>query len=166
MIVDLLQPFQGHVRVYLRGGQALLAEHLLDLPEVAPAVKKVRGKAVPESVRGDPLEGLHAAEPALEHPGHARVAQALTLGIDEKRRGPGKAASGLGIAPTTAQILPDAGKGAVAHRHEALLAALAEDPDEPAQKVYVPAVETAELGTPQAAGIQELEDGPVALPDL
>ena len=41
------------MRVDLRGGDAGVAEHLLNLPQVGPAGEHVRGEAVPQGVGAD-----------------------------------------------------------------------------------------------------------------
>ena len=53
-------------------------------------------------------------------------------------------------------------EGDVADRHQALLVALADDPDEGAVGREVLAIEPDRLADPQAGGIQQLEQGPVA----
>ena len=45
--VDPLEPGGVHMRVDLRGGNARVAKHLLDLPQVGSAGEHVRGETVP-----------------------------------------------------------------------------------------------------------------------
>jgi hypothetical protein len=46
--MHFFQPRVIDVRVDLRRGDAGVAEHFLDLPQVGPAGQKVRGEAMPE----------------------------------------------------------------------------------------------------------------------
>ena len=53
LLVDLLQPRLLDVRINLRGRNAAVAQHLLNLPQVSPTRKQVRGETVPQCVRTD-----------------------------------------------------------------------------------------------------------------
>jgi hypothetical protein len=44
-------PRRRHVRVNLRGRHRLVPEHLLDRPEVGPAIQELRRERVPEKAR-------------------------------------------------------------------------------------------------------------------
>src|SRR5829696_5070437 len=52
--VAVLQPLGRHVGVDLGGRQVLVAEQLLDAPDVGPGVQHVRGERVPQGVRRRP----------------------------------------------------------------------------------------------------------------
>ena len=53
LLVDSFQPAVFDVRVNLRGGNAGMAEHFLQCPNVRTAGQQMRGKTVPESMRAD-----------------------------------------------------------------------------------------------------------------
>ena len=146
--------------VDLRGGQALVAQHLLHRAQVAAGVEQVGGEAVAQGVRGDGLEPARAAQPAFEQERHARVGEAPAAVVEEER------ALALGGARAAlAQVLPQAGEGGIAHRHEPLPGALAHDPHEPRNEIHVPHVEGRQLRAAQAAGVEQLQDGAVPLPE-
>src|SRR5258706_8544522 len=50
--VDLLQLLQADVGVDLGGGKTRVAEHLLHGADIRPPIQEVRGKRMPERVRG------------------------------------------------------------------------------------------------------------------
>ena len=64
--------------------------------------------------------------------------------------------------PGLAQVAGDGERGELAERHDALLRALAAHPHELLVEVDVAEVETDRLGAPEAGGVDELEDRPVA----
>jgi hypothetical protein len=66
-----------------------------------------------------------------------------------------------GLEPVLAgprEVARDPRDGDVAHRHHALLVALADDPDEPAVEREVLAVQAHRLAHPQASRVQQLEE--------
>ena len=51
--VDLEEPFEVHVRVFLGCSQAFVAEKLLNRTQIRASAQKVRGKGVAEGVGAD-----------------------------------------------------------------------------------------------------------------
>ncbi len=61
LIINGKQPLPIHFRVDLGGGEAGVAQELLDLPQIRPGRKEMRGKRVPQRMRrcrGGQLQGL------------------------------------------------------------------------------------------------------------
>jgi hypothetical protein len=55
LLVDRAEVLAVDVGVELCGGQIGVSEHLLDRPEIGPALEEMGGKGVAEGVRGDPF---------------------------------------------------------------------------------------------------------------
>ena len=53
VLIDLLQVGGGHVRVDLRGGEIRMPQHLLNGPQIGPALQEMGGERVAERVRGN-----------------------------------------------------------------------------------------------------------------
>ena len=51
LVVGLLDPLGGHVRVHLRCREIRVLQHLLHASQVCPSIKHVRGVAVAQLVR-------------------------------------------------------------------------------------------------------------------
>src|SRR4030065_1803086 len=63
LLVDLTEPFRGHVGVDLGRRDVGVPEHRLHRPQVRPARQQVPGERVAQRVRGD-----RVAEPGLPRP--------------------------------------------------------------------------------------------------
>ena len=66
LAVHFLEPRLFHVRVDLRRGDAGVAQHFLDLPQVGAAAEQVRGEAVPQRVRTDRVRQAGARRVPLD----------------------------------------------------------------------------------------------------
>ena len=77
----------GYVRVELGRGEIGVAEHLLDAPEVGPALEQVRRERVAEKVRMDAL-GLEARSlgEAAQDQERAGAREAAAAGVQEELR--------------------------------------------------------------------------------
>jgi len=125
MLVDnFAQPATRHVRIHLRGGNIGVTQHDLDAAQVRAALHQMRGKTVPDDVRGQPAEDSRAASVLADQsperlPGHGRPAcrdeQVTARPALQQFWSPGL------------QIAVDRGAGGVAKRDHALLVALTDD---------------------------------------
>ena len=80
---NILVPGAGvNMRVYFRGEDGFVAQHLLDYPEVGPVLYQVRGEGMAESMRGNLLMDagqhgllLHQLEQGYTAEGFAETVQ-------------------------------------------------------------------------------------------
>jgi hypothetical protein len=66
LLVQVLQPFSGNVRINLCAGQIGMAEHDLNAPEICPVFEEVGGKRVPQCVWRDILANGGLKSPFLD----------------------------------------------------------------------------------------------------
>jgi hypothetical protein len=158
LIVDRRQMLEIEVRIHLRRGDAGVAEHLLDRAQVARGLQHVRGERMAQHVRMHPCrQALRQAAPLQPQLDHAH-AQTLAALADKQRRF-------VGAARRCALPGPDRDRfpGLAADRHEAQLAALAEDAHLAGQQVFeTRQVERREFGQAQAGGVEQFEHRLVA----
>ena len=100
------------------------------------------------------------AAQAVEDPADVAGPEPGAAPVHEDRLG----GSGHG-GPTPGEPLPEGLRRPIVDRHPALLASLAQHGHRAATQVDPAAVEPAELGDPQAGGVEQLEHGPVTLVD-
>src|SRR5690606_37656111 len=143
--VRLPEAIRADVGVALRGGEGRVPQQLLDRPQVCAALEQVGGSRVSESVRTDVRRTGHLFHPPVNHlPHHPRV-DASSTGTQEEGW-PG--AGGGQLRTTGAQPPLHSLAGGEPVRHAALLAPLAEDPDDAAVPVDVVDVEADQLPHP------------------
>src|SRR5450631_4567276 len=116
--------------VDLGGGQALVAEQLLDHPQVGPAIEEVGREAVPEGVRrhaqrqaGPGPQAIEAEAQPAHAEGPAAVVQEDLAGRFGVRRGMGQE-----NRPAVRDVRLEGGPGGPAQQPDPLLAARAQDP--------------------------------------
>ena len=56
LVDNFAEPAPRHVRIHLRGGNVGVSQHDLDAAQVRAALHQMRGKTVPDDVRGQPAE--------------------------------------------------------------------------------------------------------------
>jgi hypothetical protein len=136
-----------------------VAEHLLDAAEVGAAFEQVRRERVPEQVR------VYAArlEPRLlgqtaQDQEDAGARERAALGVQEKL---GTVAA-IEEGTAAREVALQRGGSVPAERHYALLAALADHPDEPFLEIDAALLEADRLGDAQAGAVEKLDQGAVA----
>ena len=139
-----------------------MTEQLLHGSQVGPALEQVGGRAVPQPVGSDVGRPGHLGDATVDERPHGSLVDPATPGTDEEG-GPGAVGHEAGTAGREPAV--DRPRGWVAERHAALLAALAEHPDEVALPVDVAEVEGDELTDADARRVEQLEHGRVAHPD-
>src|SRR5512143_4285711 len=81
MLIDnFAEPAPRHVGVNLGGGNVGVSQHDLDASKVRAALHQMRGKTVPDDVRGQPAENSNAASMLADQgperlAGHGRSAR-------------------------------------------------------------------------------------------
>jgi len=146
------------MRIYLCGGKICVPKHLLNCPQVCAIFQKMRGKTVPDSMRGIAfLQSNQPDEPLqnyIELPIVKRLArvgqkQMVVFTFRVKLRSDGK----IGL---------DGLYCGSAHRHDALLIAFAFHSEQAFFDVQIAQQDTANLADTQAGRIYQLKDGTVA----
>ena len=123
-------------------------------------LQEVRGKRVAHHVRRQVRGNLRHPAVALDDlpetlPGHALA----TIGQEQHLATPGVQRR-AGLVEVARQPLPRL----AAHRHDALLVALAPDPDKARVEPELANLERHQLGNPNAGGVERLQHRPVAQP--
>src|SRR5262249_41943514 len=157
-VIGVHQTAQVDVRVPLRRRRAGVAEQLLDGAQVGAGPEQVGREGVPKRVRGRARRRASGGDVARHQPVDAAwretpagaIAEHGTAGHPE----PGGRACGA-----IALERPERG---TPHRHDALLAPLAEDAHRTALDVEAFPVESRELRHPQPRRVEQLEDGAIA----
>lgn len=160
LVQRLAQEFAVQVGVDLRGGDAFVAEHLLHGAQVGAALHQVGGEGVTEGVGRDGLgdagllyqvfddqEDHHAGEAAAPPVEEQYVFLALLHGLVD--------ADGVGVQ---LDVLRSGG----AHRHQALLIALADHPDKAHVKEKLRDLQVDHFAHAQPAAVHRFQDGLVA----
>src|ERR1044072_803061 len=161
LVVQRAQPVRVDVRVDLRRRDIAVAEHHLHRAQVGAVLEKVRREAVPQHVRRQRADAGAAAvayedlpEPLPRHRRAAVVQEHLRVAAAQQP------AAHLGeIAPhPRLRLLP--------HRHDALLAALAEGDEEALVETQLRERPAYQLRYSQAGRVEALQLLPAALDDL
>src|SRR5213593_3578393 len=84
-VIGLHQPAEVDVRVALRGGEARVAEELLDRPQVRARAEEMGREGVAERVRRRLRDRSAREDVALHQPGDAAARQAAAAGVAEDR---------------------------------------------------------------------------------
>ena len=132
------------VGVYLRGAYVFVAEHALDDAQVGAALEQVGGEGVAKGVGTDSLREPNLLGQGLDNVEHGDARHLfLEVGTDEEV----VLVAGLDVyRGAVGKLGGDFGNGPLRDGHEALLAALALDLDEPLVEVEVGELEVAGLG--------------------
>ena len=147
LLVGAAQPVGGDVRVELGRGERGVAEELLDRPQVSPSLEEVGCGRVPQAVRSDVRGTRDLGDPTVDEVAHSALVDAPPSDTEEQRRtGPrDDQLRAAAVEPPAQCPLRRCTEG-----HRALLAALAEDPHQPAVVVDVVDVEPGQLTDPDA----------------
>ena len=137
-----------------------MAEKLLDDAEVGAAFEHVRREAVAQRVRVQPLDAHEGA--GLCHERMHALARQATAAVVEEHGGRRDARAHELRAPRL-EVLGQHGRRRAHDGHDALLVALAHDPEHLLVEHDLAQVETAQLRDAQAAAVQHLDDRVVAL---
>ena len=127
---------------------------LLHLPDVRTVLHHVRGRRMPEAVRGELRRTCHGGRRVPDDSSHLPHIDAAAAHSEEERRtGP------LRHERRSSPALPRIDRVLRGHpeRHAPHLAALAQHRHEPCLTVHVVDVETRELRNPQARGVEQFE---------
>src|SRR6185295_6563837 len=140
-----------------------MPEQLLDDAQVGSALEQVRCERVAQRVWADPVREARARGCTLDRGPGLLTSEPPTPIAEEE----GAAAERGDVAESeqrdarAVDPAPEPVERHVAHRHEPLLIALADDPDEGSVDRQVLSVEPDRLADPQAGGVEELEEGAV-----
>ena len=156
----LAQRLAVDVRINLGGSDFLVPQHRLDGAEVGPALEEVRREGVAEGVRADGLvdtreRGLLLDDGEDHDAGEGRAATVEEKVVLEA----GLGGDGLAVG----QVEADFVEGGLGDGDEALLAALAPDTDKLFLGINVAVPEVYQLGDTEAAAVEHLEHGAVAV---
>src|SRR6476646_11043485 len=157
--VRLAHVIGGHVRVHLGRLDAGVAEHLLDAAQVAAALEQVGGERVPQRVRRDVLGDPGLAGVLADELEHRLAGDALAAVVEEKNVAALEPAQ---VRAAALEVDPGRLGGALSHRHDPLLRALAGAADDALGQVDVGDAQRDELGDAQAGAVEQLEHRPVA----
>ena len=171
--VDLPDALARQVRVQLRGGDAGMAQQLLDHAQVRAALEQVRGETMPQRVRRHTRRQPGTLGAARWMARHASMRPSRRPRADRNsgppRRSRSRATRRRSARPSASQagrtvveVALEAVEGDVADRHQPLAVALADDPHEAAVERQVLPVEPERLADAQAGRVQQLQQRPVA----
>lgn len=160
--MDLLQRSDGDLGIDLGRLDVFVAEHLLDVPDVRPALVHQRGHRVAEEMAGAGLAQLRRVHPFLHRIAQMIAAERLTLRREEDGhivRLDGKLGTGLPnvLLQPCDRPFPD--------RRIAVFLALAVDQDQATVERQVIEFEQDRFKTPDAGRVQHLQDRPVTQSD-
>ncbi len=151
--------FLRHQRIDLRGRHARVAEQLLHDADVGTALQQMGGERVPKRVRAHLLLDPSRGRVLLEDAGAPLAGEPPAAQVQEHRR---TRPSRGDLRPNPREVRAHRVTRVPADRDVAFLAPLPEDAHAPLLEVDVVHVEPDELRDPKAAGVERLEDGPVA----
>ena len=147
------------VYIYFGGGDALMAEHLLDGAEVGAPLEEVGGEGVAEGVGRDCLSYAGAVGEPPYYSEYHLACEPASATAEEKD------AFLAGLHDSTGalfEVRAYCSHGDVAHRHKALLGALAGDYEIRVVEVEPGDFEVYQLGHAEPAAVESLDDGAVA----
>ena len=163
--VDALEPLGGHLGVHLGRRDRRVAEQFLDHPDVGPVVEHVGRARVAEHVGGQPVPQPDPVPVAPDDGPRALPGQPPAAAVEEdglRVAPPGPPLGRHPAPPGRRQPRAQGLAGDPAHRHHPLLRPLPEGPEHARVEVEVGQRQADQLRDPQAAGVEGLEDGPVA----
>lgn len=71
-ILHIAKALRAYMRIDLRRPRRLVAQHLLDEPDVSPGLQQMRGKTVPQAMKGKVMVFDDLFQIAVKNVGHAR----------------------------------------------------------------------------------------------
>src|SRR5674476_867449 len=154
LLIGAPQPLDRDVGVDLCGGQAGVAEHLLDSPKIGAALEQMSGCAVPQTVRPN-IRGIRHVPQEL-----------VNRGADLTRIDPAASSAQEQCWSTTpgnhlatTELQPSLQRGSRRHpeRDRPLLCSLAHDTDQVRSEVDIVDVQAHQLTDPDPTGIQQLQ---------
>lgn len=132
-----------------------MAEKLLNGAEIGAGIKEMRGKGVPESVRCGVTQDIGIKQTLLEIALDTAGGQTAAAMIEKER-------ILVSRPPPLRQIIVQGFLCLAADRHDPFFSPLAEDADQSLSKIEMADVESHGFTHPQAAGIKELDNRPIA----
>ncbi len=160
--MDLLQRSDRNLGIDLRRLDIFVAEHLLDITDVRPALVHQRCHRVSEEMTGAGLAQLRRVDPLLYREAQMIAAERLTLRCEEHGhvvRLDGKLRSAL------PDVLLKPCDRPLSDRRISVFLALAVDEDQATIKREIVELELHRFQTPDAGRVQHLQDRPVTQPD-
>ena len=85
LLVDFFEVFRADMGIDLGGGQIPVSEHLLDAPEITPAVQEVCGEGMAEGMGAHFLVQGGLPDPFADDPARAAAGQPQAVVVQEKR---------------------------------------------------------------------------------
>lgn len=149
----------GHVGVALRRSEVGVAEHLLHGAQVGATLEQVGREGVAEEMGVDALrlETRLRGELAQDEEG-ARAGERPSTCVQEELR----PVATIEVGASHREVATDGLGRRAPERNDALLAALADDPNDPLVEVDGALLETDRLGDAEARPVQELDERAVA----
>ncbi len=159
LAVDVAEAAAGDVGIDFGGGDAGVAEHFLDDPEIGAVFEEVGGEAVSEHVRGDVALDAGEAGAFLDaEPEGDRGERGAAAGEEDSGgRARGEEAGAAGV-----EVVLEGIDGLAAGGDDAFLVAFADDIDEAGVEVELFEADVAEFGEAEAGGIGQFEGGLIA----
>ncbi len=157
--VDVASPAIRDVGVALGRSEIRMAEHLLHRAEVCAALEEVRRERVAQEVGVDPTRLEAGAVGQLaEDEKRPRPRERTSTRVQEQL-GP---VATIEMRASEGEVASDGLGGRAPEWDEALLASLAEHPDDALLDCDAAFLETGGLGDTQPGSVQELDEGTVA----
>lgn len=162
MFQDLLaERLAVDMRIDLGSRDFLVAEHLLDGPQVGAAFQQVRGKRMAEGMWADPFmdtsQGDLLLDDVEDHDPRERGAPAV------EKQDVLEAFLGYDLDPVL-EIVVDLMERCLGNGYQTLLVALAQDPNEALFGVDIRVSQVDQFRYAQPAAVENLQHGPVAVP--
>src|SRR6266568_740515 len=144
LVVDLHQPVDADVGIFLGGGERGVAEQLLNGAQVGAAFQHVGGKGMPQGMRRDPFERRDPQDVGIYDPRYAAAVYAAAARVDKK------SAPDRILAPLV-KIFLQRLQSAAADRDDTLLTPLAGHPYHAGNRIELPDIESGQLGNAETA---------------
>ena len=155
LVVDLEEMVDTHLGVLLRGRERSVAEEFLDGAEIGAGIEEMSGKGVSEGVRRGATHDIGVEQALLEIALDTAGGQSAAAMIEKEWLL-------LPRSPPLCQIIVQGCLRLAADRHDPLFSPLTEDPDQSLGKIEMADVKSHRFAHPQAAGIEEFDDRPIA----
>ena len=150
---DAREGFKIEVRVALRGGNAAVAEQLLHGAQIRPAFQQMRGKGMAQIVGGDVLRNARLLGPLFQNARGLTPVQPFSA---SSQKGRPFSVHGRHAVPY-GEPAGERCHAGVAERYDALLAALAHNPDVTAFRAHVVHVQAESFGYAQARAVEQFQ---------
>src|SRR5579885_1905455 len=160
-VVNVHQLPDGDLCVPLRRREALVAEHLLNSPQVGALSQQVRGERVAKRVRTDSHVSVGAVHThvALEDPVNYARSEPPAVNVEEKRGATGARFSKQLFA--RGQVSLERRFRFRAERHDPLFIALAAHQNKRIAEIHASEIKPCKLTDAQARSVEQFEDGAV-----